>query len=86
MRLTGIQTALVPISGMSAPKKRPQAPKRARLARAEDFETLLEGRSDFIEADFEEVDSTGQGSGGGHYTKTLFPEFLWKCLYVNYYV
>lgn len=84
MRLQNIQTALVPFSGTIPQKRRPMARKRAKIARAGDFESLL-SRENIIEADFEEIKPTG-GKSEAHYQDVLFPMFLWKCLYVNYYV
>lgn len=87
MRLANIQTALVPHSGFS-PEKRRSVRRKATLANPKDFEALIHDGEDFIEADFEELreEKTAGGSGGPSYKNALFPAFLWKCLYVNYYV
>ena len=85
MRLDHIQTALIPRPDLAPLQRRKQ---RATLANRKDFQSLLDREPDVIEAEFEEMDRPDAWANvpeGQQYKNALFPAFLWKCLYVNYY-
>lgn len=56
----------------------------------ESFETALAASSDYIEADFQEISDDFEKAASDDsvpgYQHTLFPAFLFKSRYVNYYI
>jgi hypothetical protein len=89
MQLTAINRSLVPQTTAVA-RKRPQtrSETRARHGNADDFTPLLSSFGDVIEAEFEDMgDAAAHASSSKqNYFDVLFPEFLLKSRYVNYYV
>lgn len=89
MQMMALNRALIPqVTGLS--KRRPQTRSQTReqFKNDDDFTPLSSTFGDVIEAEFEEMgdEAASFTASKRGYFNVLFPEFLLKSRYVNYYL
>lgn len=90
MNLVPVNAALV-TRATALTRRRPQSPSTAMRDRGRqdsEFTALLDSFADVVEAEFEEVrdEAHPRTPNKMAYLSVLFPEFLLKSRYVNYYL
>jgi hypothetical protein len=88
MQLIPVSSSL--LTSVKPARRKPQTSSdstRARLKSGNQFEPLLQAAfNDFVEAEYEELQDEGGKSKNHKYLATLFPEFMLKSRYVDYYL